>query len=96
MSEANGRSRDPGLALERTTLAWQRTGLSSAAVGAICLKVFWRLGVVGVVASALFVAIGGLAFAAGRATPTTPGRLRAMSLGLTVAAAVGAFLCIVG
>ena len=87
---------DPGLALERTTLAWHRTGLSSAAVGAIGLRVFWGTGVVGIALSALLVAIGGLAYAAGRTTPATPARLRAMSLGLTSAAAIGAFLSIVG
>jgi uncharacterized membrane protein YidH (DUF202 family) len=32
---------DPGLAFERTTLAWNRTGLASVAAGGICLKVFW-------------------------------------------------------
>ena len=88
--------RDPGLALERTTLAWHRTGLSSVAVGALSLKVFWGSGVLGIGLSALLVAIGGLAYAAGAATPTTPGRLRAMSLGLTIAAAIGALLSIVG
>ena len=88
--------RDPGLALERTTLAWHRTGLSSVAVGALCLKVFWVAGVVGIALSALLVALGGLAYAAGASTPTTPRRLRAMSLGLTSAAAVAAFLSIVG
>ena len=89
-------SPDPGLALERTTLAWHRTGLSSAAVGAICLKVFWGRGVVGIALSSLFVGIGGLAYAAGSSTPVTPARLRAMSAGLTLAAGVGAFLSIVG
>ena len=88
--------KDPGLALERTTLAWHRTGLSSVAVGAICLKVFWGTGVVGIALSALLLAIGGLAYAAGAATPTTPARLRAMSAGLTIAAAIGAVLSIVG
>ena len=87
---------DPGLALERTTLAWHRTGLSSIAVGALCLNVFWGRGVIGIALSAVLVTIGGLAYAAGAATPTTPRRMRAMSLGLTLAAAVGAFLSIVG
>ena len=87
---------DPGLALERTTLAWHRTGLSSVAVGAISLKVFWERGVVGIGLSVLLVAIGALAYAAGAATPTTPGRLRAISVGLTLAAGIGAFLSIVG
>lgn len=87
---------DPGLALERTTLAWHRTGLSSVAVGAISLKVFWDRGVVGIGLSALLIAIGGLAYAAGASTPTTPARLRATSLGLTVVAAIGGFLSIVG
>ena len=87
---------DPGLALERTTLAWHRTGLSSVAVGAICLRVFWGAGVVGVALAALFLGIGGLAYAAGATTPAGPARLRAISLGLTVAAAVGGFLSIVG
>ena len=88
--------RDPGLALERTTLAWQRTGLSSVAVGAICLKVFWERGAVGIAVSAAFGAIGGLAYAAGASTPTTPARLRAVSLGLTFAATTAALLSIVG
>ena len=88
--------KDPGLALERTTLAWHRTGLSSVAVGALSLKVFWGTGALGVALSALLLAIGGLAYAAGATTPATPGRLRAISLGLTAAAAIGAFLGIVG
>lgn len=89
-------TRDPGLALERTTLAWQRTGLSSAAIGAISLRVFWGSRPLGLVLAALFLAIGGLAYAAGTSTPVGSGRLRAMSLGLTATAALGAFLSIVG
>ena len=86
---------DPGLALERTTLAWHRTGLSCAAVGAISFRFFWGTGVLAIGLSALLLAIGGLAYAAGASTPVAPGRLRAMSLGLTVAAVIGAFLSIV-
>jgi uncharacterized membrane protein YidH (DUF202 family) len=80
--------RDPGLAYERTTLAWQRTGLSSAAVGAICVKVFWGGPTLGLAAAGLLVAVGALTYAAGRHTPVDPPRLRALSLGTTLAAAL--------
>jgi hypothetical protein len=90
------RPRDPGLALERTTLAWQRTGLSSAAIGAISLRVYWGSGPAGIVLAALFIAIGGLAYAASTSTPVGPTRLRLMSLAVTATAVLGAVLSIVG
>ena len=89
-------ARDPGLAFERTTLAWHRTGLSSAAVGAISLRAFWDVGPPGVVLAALLAAIGGLANAASTSTPAGAQRLRLMSLALTAAAALAAMLSIVG
>ena len=87
---------DPGLAFERTTLAWHRTGLSCAAVAAISLRVFWEEGPIGLVLAGLLAAIGGLAYAAGRTAPVGAASLRAMSLGLTLAAVLGAVLSIVG
>ena len=87
---------DPGLSLERTTLAWQRTALASVAIGAISLRIFWGSGPAGIVLAALFVAIGGLAYAAGTSTPVGPRRLRLMSVALTAAAVLAGALSIVG
>ena len=87
---------DPGLAFERTTLAWNRTGLSSVAAGAICLKVFWGGAVLGVLLAALLILVGGLAYAAGARTPVRSVTLRAMSLAVTCSATLAALLTIVG
>jgi uncharacterized membrane protein YidH (DUF202 family) len=38
--------RDPGLARERTTLAWTRTAISFAALGAAVLKTNWISGLI--------------------------------------------------
>jgi uncharacterized membrane protein YidH (DUF202 family) len=89
-------SRDTGLARERTALAWQRTGLSSAAAGAVCLKGFWGGHVVGLVLAGLLVATGALAYAAGSDRPATAGKVRAMSVAVGVAATLGVILSIVG
>ena len=88
--------RDPGLAMERTTLAWHRTGLSSVAVGAVCLKAFWGEDPVGIVLAGLLVLVGALAYAGSGEAPAGRGRVRNLSLALTSAAAIAAFLSIVG
>ena len=88
--------RDPGLAFERTTLAWNRTGLASVAVGAVTLKVFWDEHVLGVVLGLLLIGIGVLAYEAGATAPASPRTLRAMSLAVTAAALIGVGLSIVG
>jgi uncharacterized membrane protein YidH (DUF202 family) len=87
---------DPGLAMERTTLAWHRTGLSSVAVGAVCLKAFWGQSPLGLVLGGLLVVLGVGAYALGAAAPAPAGRVRTVSLAITVAAAIGALLSIVG
>jgi uncharacterized membrane protein YidH (DUF202 family) len=93
---SDARNPDRGLALERTTLAWHRTGLSSVAVGAVYLKVFWGGHVVGVVLAAVLVAIGAFAYGAGGEAPAARTRVRVMSLAVTSTAVLGAFLGIVG
>jgi uncharacterized membrane protein YidH (DUF202 family) len=88
--------RDPGLAFERTTLAWNRTGLSCVAVGALCLKVFWDDHALGLLLGALLIGTGVLAYEAGAKAPVGPRLLRAMSLAVTASALVGVALSIVG
>jgi uncharacterized membrane protein YidH (DUF202 family) len=88
--------RDPGLAFERTTLAWNRTGLASVGAGAICLKVFWTEGVLGVALALLLIAIGVLAYEAGAHAPAGRRVLRAMSLAVTATAVIGVALSVVG
>jgi uncharacterized membrane protein YidH (DUF202 family) len=87
---------DPGLAFERTTLAWNRTGLSSVAAGAVCLKVFWGGAVLGVLLATLLLLVGGLAYAAGVRAPASASTLRALSLAVTSSAAMAVLLTIVG
>lgn len=59
---------DPGLQVERTALAWQRTGVSASAVGALAVfvaahsRTVWLVAVTGLLAAASAVA----AFAAVR------------------------------
>ena len=88
--------RDPGLAFERTALAWNRTGLSCVAVGALCLKVFWDEALLGIVLGLVLVATGVLAYEAGATAPAGRRTMRAMSLAVTAAAVVGVALSVVG
>lgn len=53
--------RDPGLALERTALAWTRTGISAAALGGAILKTSLPAGVLVLAMSALVWGAGHLA-----------------------------------
>lgn len=79
---------DPGAAAERTALAWNRTGLSAAAAGAIALKLFWGESMLGVGLAVLLVATAALAYAA----PASPLRFRALSLAVTAAAVLSGVL----
>jgi uncharacterized membrane protein YidH (DUF202 family) len=89
--------RDPGLAAERTTLAWQRTGLSALALAALAVHSFQdRLHLAVPVATVLAV-VGATAYRTGSgAGPTTPARLRLVSLGVTAAAVLSGVGSIVG
>jgi hypothetical protein len=87
---------DRGAAFERTSLAWNRTGLTAAGAGALALKVFWDRTVLGLALAGLLLGIGVLAYAAGAHPPVAPVRLRALSLGVTAAAVLGVVVAIVG
>ena len=60
---------DPGLARVRTSLAWTRTALSFAAVGAVALKK-------DVIAGLLIIATAPVIWRLGRLAHHRPGRLR--------------------
>lgn len=72
--------RDPGLAAERTTLAWHRTGLSALAVAALAVHSFQDRLQLAVPIAGLLVVIGAAAYRTGSTSPVPPPRLRALSL----------------
>jgi len=66
MSQAErGRGNDPGLARARTSLAWTRTALAFAAIGAVILRRDLIAGLVVLALSALVWAVGRLAAGTG-------------------------------
>ena len=60
---------DPGLARARTSLAWTRTALSFAAVGAVTLRK-------DIIAGLLIIAVAPVIWRLGRLAHHRPGRLR--------------------
>lgn len=90
----DGPGRDPGAALERTSLAWNRTGLSAVAAGALTLHVFSDRGVAGLALTALLGGGGALAYLSARRSPASPARLRLLSLVITAASVLGAMLSV--
>ena len=73
--------RDPGLARERTSLAWTRTALSFAAVGGVMLK---REVITGLIVLAVAPAIWQL----GRLPRNLPGRLKLITATIVAVAVV--------
>ena len=76
--------RDPGLARERTSLAWTRTAISFAAVGGVVLR---REVIPGLILLALVPVI----YALGRLAYSRPGKLRLVT-GTIVAVALVALV----
>ena len=72
---------DPGLARARTSLAWTRTALSFAAVGAVALKK-------DVIAGLLIIATVPVIWRLGRIAHHRPGRLRLVTATIVAVALV--------
>ncbi len=86
---------DPGLARARTRLAWTRTALSFAAIGAIILKRDLIAGFVVLALSALVWGVGQLAGVPGR-TGARAGRLLVITVAVTLVSAVALALALFG
>ena len=83
---------DPGLARERTRLAWTRTALAFAAVGAAMLKREVIPGLIVLATTPLIYAAGRFA---SRAQPR-PGRLLVVTVTVTAVAVLAVIIAFVG
>jgi uncharacterized membrane protein YidH (DUF202 family) len=72
--------RDPGLARERTSLAWTRTAISFAAVGGVVLKREVIAGLVLLVVVPVIYALGRLAYSTPRKFKLVTGTIVAVAL----------------
>jgi uncharacterized membrane protein YidH (DUF202 family) len=95
MSRAGqGGADDPGLARARTRLAWTRTALSFAAIGAVLLKHDLAAGFVVLGLSVLVWGVGRVAGVPG--TSGRRGRLLVIALAVTAVSAVALALALFG
>lgn len=85
---------DPGMAEERTALAWNRTGLSCFAAAALALHLFWDRSAPGMALAAVLVVMGVVAYGGGRRrhVRSTPRRLRVLSAATTTVAVLAAII----
>jgi hypothetical protein len=90
-----GGNGDPGLARARTRLAWTRTALSFAAIGAIILKRDLAAGFVVLALSGLVWVVGRLAAIPGQVR-ARPGRLLVIATAVTAVAVVALILALFG
>lgn len=79
--------RDPGLARERTSLAWTRTAISFAAVGGVVLKK-------DVVAGLVILATAPAIWSVGRMAYHYPGRLRLVTATIVAVALVALIVAV--
>ena len=80
--------RDPGLARERTSLAWTRTAISFAAVGGVVLKKDVAAGLTIIVLAPAIWQVGRLAY-------HLPGRLRIVTATIVAVALVALVVSVV-
>jgi uncharacterized membrane protein YidH (DUF202 family) len=79
---------DPGLARARTSLAWTRTALSFAAVGAVALKK-------DVIAGLLIIATAPVIWRLGHISHDRPGRLRLVTATIVAVSVVALVVALI-
>ncbi len=85
---------DPGLARERTRLAWARTALAFAAVGAVIARRDLVVGLAVLACTPLIWALGRVA--ARPAEPARPWRLLLVTVAVTLVAVLAAAVALLG
>lgn len=87
---------DPGLARARTNLAWTRTALAFAAIGAVILRRNLPAGFVVLVLGGLVWMVGRLARVPAREVRARPGRLLVITIAVTGVSVVALMLALFG
>jgi uncharacterized membrane protein YidH (DUF202 family) len=91
-----GGTDDPGLARARTNLAWTRTALAFAAIGAVIVKSDLAAGLVVLVLSGLVWIVGRLARMPRHEVRARPGRLLMIAIAVTGVSIVALILALFG